>query len=255
MKIPLTWLRDYIDIPLAPAQLIERLTLAGLEVAGVRVLGLPVPEGLRVKAEEAGPVGDPDKVRVARVVKVEKHPNADKLKLAHLDYGASEPKVVVTGAPNLSVGDAGMKVIVGLAGTQYFDGHVTPKKLDVLKPSKLRGIPSDAMVMSEFELGISDEHEGIIILEDDVPVGTPLAEFMGDVVLELEVTPNMARCLSLIGVAREVAALTGGKLRLPPHKVETAGSPIAGQVQVRIEDPKLCARYAAALLRDARIGP
>src|SRR5438874_4778374 len=113
MKVPLNWLRDYVEWTVPVAKLAERLTLAGLEVAGVRVLGLPVPEGLRVKAEEAGPVWDPDKVRVARVVKVEKHPNADKLRLVHLDYGASEPKVVVTGAPNLSVGDAGMKVIVG----------------------------------------------------------------------------------------------------------------------------------------------
>src|SRR5262249_1992151 len=150
---------------------------------------------------------------------------------------------------NLAVGDAGMKVIVGLAGTEYFDGHVTPKQLAVLKPSKLRGIPSDAMVMSEFELGISDEHEGIIILEDDVPVGTPLAEFMGDVVLELDVTPNMARCLALIGVAREVGALTGQTVRLPRHTAEATVEPVDGQVGVEIEDPKLSARYAAMLLK------
>jgi phenylalanyl-tRNA synthetase beta chain len=255
MKVPLNWLHDYVDLSLLVPRLVERLTLAGLEVAGVRVLGLPIPEGLRVKADEAGPVWAPDKVRVARVVKVEKHPNADKLKLVHLDYGASEPKVVVTGAPNLSIGDTGMKVIVGLVGTVYFDGHVTPKKLAELKPSKLRGIPSDAMVMSEFELGISDEHEGIIILEDDVPVGTPLAEFMGDIVLELDVTPNMARCLSLIGVAREVAALTGQTVRLPHHSAEMTGEPIEGQVQVVIEDPQLSRRYAAMLLKGVKIGP
>jgi phenylalanyl-tRNA synthetase beta chain len=111
------------------------------------------------------------------------------------------------------------------------------------------------MVMSEFELGISDEHEGIIILEDDVPVGTPLAEFMGDVVLELDVTPNLARCLSLIGVAREVAALTGHTVRLPPHEAEATGEAIQGQVRVEIEDPKLSARYAAMLLKGVTIGP
>ena len=255
MKVPLNWLHDYVDLTIPVAKLAERLTLAGLEVAGVRVLGLPVPEGLRVKADEAGPVWAADKVRVARVVKVEKHPNADKLKLVHLDYGAAEPKVVVTGAPNLNVGDAGMKVIVGLAGTIYFDGHVSPKELKELKPSKLRGIPSDAMVMSEFELGISDEHEGIIILEDDVPVGTPLAEFMGDIVLELDVTPNLARCLSLIGVAREVAALTGNTVKLSPHETEATGESIEGQVRVEIEDPKLSARYAAMLLKGVKIGP
>src|SRR5262245_48587150 len=201
MKVPLSWLRDYVDLTLPVAQLAERLTLAGLEVGGVRLLGLPPPEGLRLKAEDAGPVWDRDKVKVARIVGVEKHPNADRLKLVTLDHGTAEPKVVVTAAPNIALGEAGTKVIVGLAGTVYFDGHVSPKQLKELKPGKLRGVPSDAMVMSEFELGISDEHEGIIRLEDDAPVGTPLADFMGDVVLELEVTPNLARALSLIGVA------------------------------------------------------
>src|SRR5438477_2702936 len=102
MKVPLNWLRDYVELTLPVAKLAERLTLAGLEVAGVRVLGLPTPEGLRVKAEEAGPVWAPDKVVVARVLQIDKHPNADKLKLVTLDYGAKEPKVVATGAPNLT---------------------------------------------------------------------------------------------------------------------------------------------------------
>ena len=95
---------------------------------------------------------------------------------------------MVTGAPNLNVGDGGQKVILALAGSVLFDGHATPKKLSELKPGKIRGVPSDAMVCSSFELGIDEEHEGIILLEDDAPVGTPLVDFMGDVVLELEVT-------------------------------------------------------------------
>ncbi|MCI0457498.1 MAG: phenylalanine--tRNA ligase subunit beta [Gemmataceae bacterium] len=255
MKVPLNWLRDYVDPSLPPAQLAERLTLAGLEVAGVRVLGLPVPEGLRVKPEDAGPVWDRDKVVVARVLKTEKHPNADKLKLVTVEYGAAEPKVLVTGAPNINLGDSGLKVILGLAGTTYFDGHVSPKELKKLKPSKIRGVPSDAMAMSEFELGISEEHEGIIILEDDAIVGTPLADFMGDVVLELDVTPNMARCLSLVGIAREVAALTGKSVQLPNHTAEMTGEPIEGQVRVEIEDPALSRRYAAMLLKGVKIGP
>ncbi len=255
MKVPLNWLRDYVELTLPVAKLAERLTLAGLELAGVRVLGLPIPEGLRVKAEEAGPVWAPDKVITGRILKTEKHPNADKLKLVTVDYGGAEPKVVVTGAPNINFGDAGQKIILGLSGTSYFDGHVSPKQLKELKPSKLRGVPSDAMVMSEFELGISDEHEGIILLEDDAPVGKPLADFMGDIVLELDITPNLARCLSMIGVAREVAALTGQSVRLPPHTAEAKGEPIEGQVRVEIEDPKLSARYAAMLLKGVKIGP
>jgi phenylalanyl-tRNA synthetase beta chain len=255
MKIPLSWLRDYVDLTLTPAKLAERMTLAGLEVGGTRVLGLPVPEGLRVKPEDAGPVWDRDKIVVAKVLEVTKHPNADKLKLGHLDYGAGAPKVVVTGAPNLHVGDRGQIVILGLAGTSYFDGHVTPKKLATLKPSTLRGVPSDSMVMSEFELGISDEHEGIIILNEDVKVGTPVADFMGDVVLEVDVLPNMARCLSVLGVAREVAAITGQRVKYPPHEAKAEGEPVAGKVRVEIEDPKLSRRYAAALLRNVKIGP
>jgi phenylalanyl-tRNA synthetase beta chain len=215
-----------------------------------------VPDGLRVKAEDAGPVWEPDKVVLAKVLGVEKHPNADRLTLVTLDYGAAQPKTVVTGAPNLKVGDRGQRVILGQAGTTYFDGHATPKTLRKLEPKAIRGIMNDAMVMSEFELGISEEHEGIIILDDDAPPpGTPLAEYMGDVVLELDVLPNMARCLSLIGVAREVAALTGQAVEYPPHAMQAAGPPAAGQVKVEIEDPKLSARYAAALIQGVQIGP
>jgi phenylalanyl-tRNA synthetase beta chain len=255
MKVPLSWLRDYVDLPASVAQLAERLTLAGLEVTGVRLLGLPAPDGLRVKAEDAGPVWDRDKIIVGQVQAVERHPNADRLTLVTVEYGAAQPRVVVTGAPNLKVGDKGQKVILGLAGSVLFDGHADTKTLRELKPSKIRGVPSDAMVCSAYELGISDEHEGIILLEADAPVGTPLADFMGDVVLEIDVTPNMARCLSLIGVAREVAALTGKSLRLPDAALQATGPSIEDKVRVAIEDGQLSARYAAALLQGVRIGP
>jgi phenylalanyl-tRNA synthetase beta chain len=258
MKVPLSWLREYVDLKLSEAQLAERLTLAGLEVTGVRVIGKPVPEGLHVKPDDLGPVWDRDKVIIGRVIKVERHPDptVTKLKLPTVEYGAAEPKTMVTGAPNLNVGDAGMKVVLGLAGTSYFDGHVTPKKLTVLKPGKIKGVTSDAMVMSEFELGISDEHEGIIILGDDAPeAGTPFVDYAGDVVLEIDVLPNMARCLSMIGVAREVAALTGQRLRLPPHAVQAEGPPAEELCGVAIEEPTLSARYAAAILQNVRIGP
>jgi phenylalanyl-tRNA synthetase beta chain len=253
MKVPLSWLRDYVDVTLPVAELARRLTLAGLEVGGARAFGLPAPEGLKV--EEAGPVWAKDKVVTAQVQKVEKHPNADKLKLVHAEYGAAQPKVVVTGATNLNVGDAGQKVILGLAGTEYWDGHVTPKKMSVLKPTQLRGEPSDAMVMSEFELGLSDEHEGIILLPPDAPVGVPLADLWGDYVLDLDILPNMARCLSLLGVAREVAAITGAKVKLPPTDYSTKGDPITGKVTVSISDPNLSARYAAVLIQGVKIGP
>src|SRR5437773_71112 len=221
MKVPLSWLRDYVDLPASVAQMAERLTLAGLEVGGVRLYGLPVPEGLRVKAEDAGPEWARDKILVGKVLSVEKHPNADRLTLATVDYGAAEPRTVVTGAPNLKVGDRGQKVILALTGSVLYDGHAEGKVLKELKPGKIRGAPSDAMVCSAYELGISDEHEGIILLEEDAPVGTPLADFMGDIVLDIDVLPNMARCMSMIGVAREVAVLAGQKPRLPSTDLPT----------------------------------
>jgi phenylalanyl-tRNA synthetase beta chain len=253
MKVPLSWLREYVDVTIPVAELARRLTLAGLELSGARAFGLRQPDGL--KMDEPGPVWANDRVVTAQVLKVEKHPNADKLKLVHAEYGAPQPKVVVTGATNLKVGDAGQKVILGLAGTEYWDGHASPKKMATLKPTQLRGVPSDAMVMSEFELGLSDEHEGIIILPDDAPVGKPLADFWGDYVLEIDILPNMARCLSLLGVAREVAAITGAKVNLPPTDYPTSGEPIAGQVTVSIADPKLSSRYAGLLIRNVKIGP
>jgi phenylalanyl-tRNA synthetase beta chain len=255
MKIPLRWLADYVDLGIPPAELVRRLTLAGLEVSGVRLIGVPAPEGLRVKAEDQGPVWDRDKVFVARVVSVEKHPNADKLKLPTVEYGEGRTKQLVTGATNIHVGQGGEKVIIGLAGTVFWDGHVSPKKLATLEPKPVRGIPSEGMVMSALELGISDEHAGIIILEDDAPVGMPLADFMGDVVVEVDVLPNMARCLAMVGVAREVAAVTGGRLKPPPAGVRADGPPIEGRVKVVIDDPALSPRYAAALVEGVKTGP
>jgi len=255
MKVPLSWLKDYVDITIPVGELAHRLTLAGLEVSGVRVLGLPVPEGVRVKAEDAGPTWPQDKIVIGKILEVVQHPNADRLTLATVEYGAGQPKTVVTGAPNIKVGDRGQKVILALSGSVLFDGHASEKVLRELKPSKIRGLPSDAMVCSAYELGISNEHEGIILLEEDAPVGTPLVDFMGDIVLELDVTPNLARCLSMIGVAREVAALTGQKLLLPSTSVQAGGESIQGKVEVAIEDSKLSARYTAGLIRGVKIGP
>ena len=255
MKVPLNWLRDYVTLSTSIPDLVDRLTISGLEVANVRLIGLPVPEGLRVKQTEIGPVWDKDKILTAQVLAIEKHPNADKLKLVQIDFGTGTPKQVVTGAPNISVGDKGQKVVVGLTGCNYFDGHATPKGIKELKPSVLRGVPSDSMVMSTFELGVDEEHEGIILLDDDAPVGQPLADFMGDAVLEIDVLPNMARCLSMIGVAREVAALSGNATTVPVPTPTYSAESIEGKVKVEIADAKLSARYTAMIIRDVKIGP
>ncbi len=254
MKVPLKWLEEYVPLTIPVAELAERLTLAGLEVTGVHLYGLPLPPGLRAKSEEGSLQWPRDKIVVAQVTEVKAHPDADRLKLPTVDYGGGRTKTMVTGATNLKPGDSGQKVILALAGSVLIDGHSPGRERRELKPAKIRGIPSDAMLCSALELGISDEHEGIILLEDDAPVGTPLADFMGDIVLDIDITPNMARCLSMIGVAREVAALTGQSVRLPAHQLKAEGPPIEGQVSIRIEDPQLSPRYSAALLENVRIG-
>jgi phenylalanyl-tRNA synthetase beta chain len=256
MLVPLNWLKDYVPLPANPAELVERLTLAGLESAGVRLFGLPVPDGLRVKPDDAGLPWDADKVVVAKVLKIEKHPDADKLKLVTVDYGAAEPKTVVTGAPNIAPGQSGMKVILGLKGTRYFYQDKDGKKgVFTLEPKALRGIMNDAMCMSNYELGISEDHEGIIILDDADPApGTPAAHLLGETVVELDVLPNMARCLSLLGIAREVAALVGGRVTEPMAEHPTTGN-VAGMVKVEIENPALCRRYTATVIRNVTVGP
>ena len=256
MRVPLNWLNEYVPLPADRADLIERLTLAGLEASGVQVFGLPVPDGFRVKPEDAGLVWERDKVVVAKVLEITKHPDADKLKLVKLEYGAAEPKTVVTGATNIAPGQSGMKVVLGLRGTRYFytdkDGR---KAVFTLEPKALRGIMNDAMCMSNFELGVSDEHEGIILLDETDPApGTPLQDVLGEVVVDLDVLPNMARCLSLLGVAREVAALTGARIREPDLRFPAAAESVEGKVKVDIADPKLCGRYSATVIRNVTVG-
>jgi phenylalanyl-tRNA synthetase beta chain len=262
MKVPLKWLTDHVDLADVPLpELVERLTLAGLEVSGVRLFGIPAPAGLKAKQLDPGPTWDRDKIVTAHIQKIDKHPNADKLKLVTLDYGAAEPKQVVTGAPNIAVGESGQKVILGLRGSRYFIAEEdkatkqTRKVIKTLEPKELRGIPNEAMCMSDFELGISDEHEGIILLEADAPIGVPAADFMGDAVLEIDVLPNMARCLSMIGVAREVASLFGKEVRVTRHEPPASEETVADKVRIEIADATLSARYTAMLVRDVTIGP
>jgi phenylalanyl-tRNA synthetase beta chain len=242
MRVPISWLKDFVDLNLSVPELAERLTLAGLEVEHIEYFGLP---GAEV-------VWDADKIFVAQVERVERHPNADRLLLVTLDYGtaAAERKItVVTGAPNLKPGDAGQNVVLALKGSRLYDGHKPGKVLTTLKEATLRGIKNDAMVCSEKELGISEEHEGIILLPDDAPVGAPLMDYLGDAVLEIAILPNTIRCASILGIAREVAAITGTRVRYPDMSFETSGAPIESEAAVRIEDPRLNPRFTAGLAR------
>ncbi len=252
MRVPLSWLKEYVDIVLPVEALAEKMTLAGLEVESIDRYEVPPDR----------PRWDPEFIVVGEVLDVQPHPNADRLVLATVDHGVGEPMQVVTGAPNLKVGDSGIKVPFARRGAQLYDGHQAGWKLATLKPSKIRGVRSEAMICSEKELGLLDYHEQVMVLPNDAPVGMPLAEYMDidevappDVVLDLSLTPNLARCYSIIGVAREVAALTGQKLKLESPTMHAAGPSISGQIELEIADPDLCGRYTAALIRNVRIGP
>ena len=231
MRLPLRWLSEYVDLSLSHRELAERLTIAGIEVG-----------------EIIASAGDWEGITVAQVVDVARHPNADRLVLATVDLGNGERQTVVCGAPNVA---AGQKVPFAAAGVRLIDGHTG--KPAVLKSAVIRGVQSAGMICSEKELGLSDEHEGILVLDEGAPLGLPLASFLGEVVFDLEVTPNRPDLLSIVGVAREVAALTGQPLREPSLEHKEVGPQITGRVKVEIPDPDLCPRYCAALIEGVRV--
>lgn len=258
MRVPLSWLREFVDITISPDELAEQLTMAGLEVAAVEYIGIQPPPGSPWAPDLSGPPPehipwDREKVLVGEIVEVQPHPNADRLTVPVVHYGEGRTIELVTGAPNIRPGISGKKVALALAGARLIDGHSEERRWLTLKPSKIRGVVSEGMVCSELELGLSDEHEGILFLPDDAPVGVPLADYLGDVVLEIELTPNLGRALSIVGVAREVAALTGGRLKLPDIRVQAEGAPIEGRVRVGIETPELCPRYVAGLIEGVTV--
>jgi len=209
--------------------------------------------------DKIGDWWDRERIVVGEVVAVHPHPNADRLVLVDVNYGGDEPERCVTGAPNLfpykDLGPVSLKVAFAMEGAELYDGHKEGFVKTRLKRTKIRGVPSRAMVCSEKELGISEEHEGIMFLPDDAPVGCPLADYLGDVVLDLDLTPNLARCFSMIGVAREVAALTGATLRYPSTAWQTDGPPASELARIEIEDPDLCPRYVATLIQGVDTGP
>jgi phenylalanyl-tRNA synthetase beta chain len=232
MKVSLKWLRDYVDIKLAPEELVERLTMSGLEVKSIQTMG-----------------GTWENVVIGEVIAVNPHPNADRLKLATVDLG-TEQVTTVCGAPNIELGQ---RVTFAHIGARLIDPHTGETVL--LKPAKIRGVASEGMVCSEKELGISDNHEGILVLPPEAPIGTPLSAYLGDVIFDLDVTPNRPDCLSVIGVAREIAALTGEPLRLPQIHYEELEKPIDSFASVDIVDPDLCPRYCASLVTGIKIAP
>lgn len=255
MKIPLSWLIDYIDIELSLEDLARTLTMVGLEVEEITVIGLPIPEqSERQEFKFTGLAWDPEKFIVAQIDEVMPHPDADRLTLCRLNDGTHE-WIVLTGAPNLfpykGKGTLAqpLKVAYAREGAVLYDGHKPGYQLTKLKRAKIRGVESFSMVCSEKELGISEEHEGVIILDPDAPTGVPLADYMGDAVFEVAILPNMIRDASLVGVARELSAVTGKPLKVPNRKVAASGPKIDGLAAVQINDPDLNPRFVVGLIQ------
>lgn len=264
MRIPLSWLKDFVEIPhtITVEALAERLTVAGLEVPKVHYIGIPQNADRHGVPPSDHLVWDRERILLGAIREVKPHPNADKLVLAVVDYGAGEPETVVTGAPNLlpyrdkGLIDPPLLTALALEGAELIDGHGDGVQHLILKEKELRGIPNRCMVCSEMELGISGEHEGILLLnyEDlkDIPAGTPLVDILGDAILEMELTPNLARCFSVYGVAREIAALYDLDLREPDYSLPApSGDP--NPVSIQIVEPMLNPRFTAALLRNVTI--
>src|SRR5581483_3790775 len=233
LRVPLSWLREYVAVDAAAEQIAERLHMAGIEADHVERVG--------------GAWGD--KVHVGRIAKLEKHPNADKLQLATVEYGRGRVKTVVTGATNIAVGDV---VPYAEAGATLIDGHTGPPA--VLKPKPMRGVQSEGMVLSRKELGPGDDHEGILQLPKTLTVGALLQDAIGDAVIAHEVAPNRPDALSIVGIAREVAALYATTLR-EPEGDDLSATVDAKLLQVRIEDEGACPRFAAAYLEGIEIRP
>ena len=232
MLFPFSWLSQYVDITLEPDELAHRLTMGGIEVGDVFTRG----------GWEGCVVGY---VRATRP-----HPNADTLTLCEVDPGDGPVVEVVCGAPNVA---AGQKICFARPGVTLMNMH--NGRREELKPATIRGVVSEGMICSEAELEISDEHEGIIVLSDDAVVGTPLDEALGDTFLELELTPNRGDCLSMLGVAREIGAITGQPVRVPEVGYAEAEVPVETLARVSIADPDLCPRYTASVITGISIGP
>ncbi|HET7513486.1 MAG TPA: phenylalanine--tRNA ligase subunit beta [Gaiella sp.] len=234
MRVPLSWLRDYVDTDATPAEIARRLTVSSLEVERV------IPVGV---ADVDGNLGH---FVVGRVVSADPHPNADRLQLCQVDVGRTEPQQIVCGAWNFG---AGATVAVGLPGA------VLPGFPGPLEERPLRGEVSRGMILAEDEVGLGPDHSGIMLLPDGLDPGTPLADVLPLVDHVLDVTPTMNRpdLLSMVGLAREVAALCDGTLRLPAPDDPRITSPVP--VEVVVEDFGGCPRYIGRGFRNVRVGP
>jgi phenylalanyl-tRNA synthetase beta chain len=230
MKVPVSWLKDLASVDLSSEEIAHRLTMAGLEAEGIEQIGI-----------------DWDKIYVGSVQSVERHPDADRLVLATIRAGEIE-QTVVTGAPNI---EAGQKVALALVGARVVDPYSEEPKTFTLKANKIRGVRSEGMACSEKELGISDEHEGILILEPDAPEGSPLRDYLGDDVIEFEITPNLVHAFSMVGIARELGALVDVPVTYPAL-ADLSTAPVTPEL-VDIQAPDLCYRYVGIIIDGVQV--
>lgn len=234
MKVPVSWLSEYVDINMSLDDLAHRLTMGGNEVDAI---------------ERTGWI---ENVVVGHVKAVAQHPDADRLRLVTVDHGAGEAEVVC-GAPNVA---EGQKIAYASIGAVLQDAYAEePGKTRKLKRSKIRGVVSEGMVCSVRELGIGDDHDGILVLDDDAVVGTPIGEVLGESVLDIELTPNRPDCLGVVGVARDVSAITGNPLKQPDVSFDATGPDVNTLASVEIADPDLCLRYTATVIQGIKVGP
>jgi len=228
VRVPLSWLRDYVEFDLAPEALAERLTLLGMEVKGVERWG-----------------GDWENVVVGELLSVESHPRADRLSLTTVRVGDGEPLAIVCGATNIA---AGQRVPVALPGA------VLPGGRRIERTEKM-GATSNGMLCSGDELNLTGDADGILILPPDAPVGMPLGELYGDAVLDVDVKPNRGDALSLIGLAREVAAIAGTTITWPDADPVETGPPVDERLAVEVRDSELCPRFVGRFIAGVTVGP
>lgn len=228
MQFPESWLRTFVDPQLTTEELSHALTMAGLEVEGLRPAAPPT-----------------SKIVVGRVLEVVKHPDADKLNVCQVDAGTGATLNIVCGAPNVA---PGIKVPVALVGAQLPPAEEGGAPF-AIKLSKLRGVESQGMLCSARELKLSEDHSGLLILPEDTPIGQDIREALNldDTVFEIKLTPNKADCLSVFGIARETAAITGAPLKAPQFKA--AEVKLADTLPVRVSAPDLCGRFSGRVIR------
>ena len=228
MRVPLSWLRDYVDIELTPEQLAERLTLLGMEVKGLERWG-----------------SDWRNVVIGELLTVDRHPRADRLSLTTVTVGSGEPLEIVCGATNIA---PGQRIPVALPGA------VLPGDRRIERTEKM-GVVSNGMLCSGDELRLTADADGILILPADTPLGVPLADLYGDVVLDVDVKPNRGDVLSLVGLAREVAAVTGAPIRFPETDPVEGSTPVGDHLRVEVEDPSLCTRFVGRHVAGVTVRP